>query len=139
MNKVNSYILKNFTNTFVSIFFTLFFMASIILFIRISKITSVIKLDFFELGKLYIYMLPNILMYTLPVTFFIGIVISLFKMSKENEMTVLFSLGYSPRKIAKFYFRFSFLITIALLLNSIFLILQKIFGAIKLVISKSIF
>jgi lipopolysaccharide export system permease protein len=97
-------------------------MASIILFIRISKITSVIKLDFFELGKLYIYMLPNILMYTLPVTFFIGIVISLFKMSKENEMTVLFSLGYSPRKIAKFYFRFSFLITIALLLNSIFLI-----------------
>ena len=103
MNKITKHILKNFIETFNPIFFSLFFMISIIYFIKIAKITSIIKVTFLELGELYIYMLPRLLLYTLPVVFFISIAISLSKMSKNNEINIIFSFGYSPKKLTKIF------------------------------------
>jgi len=122
MGRVNNYLLKNFSSLFSSLFFTLFFIASIIFFIKIAIITSVINITFAELGILYIYLLPNILIYTMPITFFIALCISLFNLSKENETIVLFTLGYLPNKIAKLFIVVAFIMSTLLVTNILVLI-----------------
>ena len=122
MGRVNHYLLKHFSSLFASLFFTLFFITSVIFFIKIASITSVIKIDFYELGLLYIYLLPNILIYTLPITFFIALCISLFNLSKENETIVLFTLGYRPKKIARLFIIVAALLSTLLIINILVLI-----------------
>ncbi len=122
MGRVNHYLLKHFSSLFASLFFTLFFITSVVFFIKIASITAVIKINFYELGLLYIYLLPSILIYTLPVTFFIALSISLFNLSKENETIVLFTLGYMPKKIARLFIIVSSLLSLLLVINIIVLI-----------------
>jgi len=64
--------------------------------------------------KLYIFVLPEILFYILPVTFFISATLSLFKLSNDNEIVVLFSLGIKPKFIIKTLLRPALLLTIVL-------------------------
>jgi lipopolysaccharide export system permease protein len=122
MGRVNNYLLKHFSSLFSSLFFTLFFITSVIFFIKIASITAVIKISFYELGLLYIYLLPNILIYTLPITFFIALCISLFNLSKENETIVLFTLGYMPKKISRLFITVSALLSLLLIVNILVLI-----------------
>ncbi len=122
MGRVNDYLLKQFSSIFASLFFTLFFITSIIFFIKIASITSVIKITFIELGTLYIYLLPNIIIYTVPITFFIAVCISLFNLSKENEIIILFTLGYSPKKITKLFLITASILSVILIVNIVVLI-----------------
>ncbi len=122
MGRVNNYLLKHFSSLFSSLFFTLFFITSVVFFIKIASITAVIKISFYELGLLYIYLLPNILIYTLPITFFIALCISLFNLSKENETIVLFTLGYMPKKISRLFITVSTLLSLLLIINILVLI-----------------
>ena len=122
MSKISKYILKNFTESFNPIFFTLFFMVSIIYFIKIAQITAIIKITFLELGKLYLFILPRIIIYTFPLVFFIAIALSLVKMSKDNEISVIFSFGVSPKKITKIFFILSLTTSLFLLVNALFLV-----------------
>jgi len=122
MRRVTKYILKNFVESFNPIFFSLFFMVSIIYFIKIAKITSVIKITFLELAELYLYILPRIIIYTFPVVFFISVAMSLVKLSKDNEITVMFAFGYSPKQVAKIFGTISLIVTAFLLMNAIFLV-----------------
>lgn len=122
MDRTSHYLLKNFSALFASLFFTLFFITSIVFFIKIASITSVIKINFLELGMMYVFLLPQILIFTLPITFFIAVSISLYNLSKENETIVLFTLGYSPKKIAIFFSIVSFLLTVLLIINFLILI-----------------
>ena len=122
MGRVNHYLLKHFSSLFASLFFTLFFITSVVFFIKIASITAVIKISFYELGLLYVYLLPNILTYTLPVTFFIALSISLFNLSKENETIVLFTLGYMPKKIARLFIVISSILSLLLIVNILVLI-----------------
>lgn len=122
MFRVYKYLLSNFASTFLSLFGTLFFIVAITFFIRISRITAVVEVTFLELGKLFLFILPQIFLFTLPISFFIGLALSLFRLSKENETTVMFSLGLTPLKVAKMFGVLSILLTIILLINSLVLI-----------------
>jgi len=122
MGRVNHYLLKHFSSLFASLFFTLFFITSVVFFIKIASITAVIKISFYELGLLYVYLLPNILIYTLPITFFIALCISLFNLSKENETIVLFTLGYMPKKISRLFIIVSAILSLLLIVNILVLI-----------------
>lgn len=53
--------------------------------------------------KLYLFMLPELLFYTLPVTFFISAVMTVSKLSFDYEMIVIFSLGVQPTSILRFF------------------------------------
>ncbi len=119
MDRVNRYLLINFFETFVSLFFTLFFLASVIFFIKISSLTSLFSVTFGDLFESYLYMLPQLIVYILPITFFIAVAMTVLKLSIENELIVLFALTMSPQKIAKLFFILSTLISIFLLVNSI--------------------
>jgi len=122
MSRVNSYLFSSFISLFSSIFFILFFIVSIIFFIKIASITSVIQINFIELLTLYIYLVPKLLLYTMPISFFISLSISLFNLSKENELIVLFTLGYSPKKISNFFLLLASAFSLLMIANIIILI-----------------
>jgi len=122
MNRVSRYLLKHFSELFSSLFFILFFITSVVFFIKITALTAIIKMNFWELGTLYIYLLPKTLVYTLPITFFIALCITLFNLSKENETIVLFTLGYDPKKIAQLFLGLSTLLSFILILDVLLLI-----------------
>lgn len=61
--------------------------------------TSVIKLSILEMFKLYTFVAPELLFFTLPITFFVAATLTLHKLSSDNEMTVIFALGIKPFKV----------------------------------------
>ena len=122
MSRVNKYLLFNFLSTFASLFSTLFLIMSIVFFIQIARITSYIEISFGELFKLYSFMLPRVLLFVVPIAFFVSLAMTLFRLSKENESIVIFTLGGSPNKIARFFLAFSALLSAALLVIAIVMI-----------------
>lgn len=104
MKRLKKYILSNFSSLFISIFLPLFSIASVIFLIKLAAYTAIIQLTIWEMTKLYIFILPQLLFYTLPITFFVAATLSLFKLSNDNEIIVLFALGIKPFFIVKTFF-----------------------------------
>ncbi|MBN2816019.1 MAG: LptF/LptG family permease [Campylobacterales bacterium] len=121
MKRVEKYLIANLSSLFTSIFMPLFFTASVIFLIKLATYTAIIELTIIDMGKLYLFVLPEILFYTLPISFFIAATLSLFKLSNDNEAIVLFSLGIRPIVIIKSLFKPAFALFIVLACN--FLIL----------------
>ncbi|MDD3769660.1 MAG: LptF/LptG family permease [Sulfuricurvum sp.] len=101
MDKLRRYILSNLSLLFFSIFLPLFAIASVIFMIKLATYTAVIQLSLAEMGKLYLFVLPELLFYTLPISFFVSGALTLYRLSNDNEMVVVFSLGIPPRFIAR--------------------------------------
>ena len=101
MDLFNKYILKNLGINIFSIFVPLFVIASIVFLIRVSSITSIIEISTFEIFKLYLFILPDLFFYTIPLSFFIGAVSTFHKLSSDSEMVVFFALGISPAKFLR--------------------------------------
>lgn len=118
---IKKYLFRQFIGSFLSIFLTLFLVSSIIVLFQIAKITSYIELSLYELFKLYSLMSVKLILFTIPISFFITCFMCVLRLSKENEIIMLFSLGYSPRKISNF---FSIL---ALFVSSILLVISIVF------------
>lgn len=95
-------------------FMPLFAIASVIFMIKLATYTAIIQLTLWDMVKLYLFVLPEILFYTLPITFFIAATLSLFKLSTDNEMVVLFALGIHPKFIFKTLFKPAMLLTLLL-------------------------
>ncbi len=120
--KLNKYLYSQFSLTFFPIFLALYFITSVIFLVKIASLTSVITINFLELFKLYSYVVPQILFYTLPISFFISLVITLSKLASEYELTVITSFGLKPTKILKIFFPITLMLSIALLVVSVGLI-----------------
>jgi lipopolysaccharide export system permease protein len=99
MHKLRRYIVGIFSLLFFSIFLPLFSIASVIFLIKLASYTAVIQLSLWEMFKLYLFILPELLFYTLPVTFFVAAALALFRLSSDNEMVVIFALGIRPNFI----------------------------------------
>ena len=97
-------------------------MMSIFSLVQIAALTSVMTINFGELLTLYSYSLPNLIFYTLPISFFLGLIISLSKLSSEYELIVITSFGLNPLKIFKVFFPIALTFSIVLLIISIGLI-----------------
>ncbi|CZE50010.1 LptF/LptG family permease [Campylobacter geochelonis] len=119
MDRVSKYLFSNFISSFASLFSTLFMIMSIVFFIQIARITSFIQIDIGELFKLYLFMLPRILIFTTPIAFFVALTMSFFRLSKENESIVIFTFGYSPKKISLFFTIVAFILSFLLLFISL--------------------
>src|SRR5574344_998793 len=90
--------------------------------VKIASLTSIITMNFFELFKLFSYSIPQIIFFTLPITFFISLAITLSKLSSEYELTVITSFGLNPEKILKIFFPITAILTLLLLVVSVGLI-----------------
>ena len=120
--KLNKYLYSEFGATFFPIFLSLFFITSIIYLVKIASMTSVITINLIELLTLYIYVIPNILFYTLPVTFFLSMLITLAKLSSEYELIVITSFGLTPKKIISIFLPITIILTFCMLFVSLGLI-----------------
>lgn len=114
MNRLRKYIIKNLSILFLSIFLPLFAIASVIFLIKLATYTAVIQLTIVEMLKLYLFILPELLFYTLPITFFVSSVLTLFRLSNDNEMVVIFSLGIRPNFIIKTLLKPALLLSVLL-------------------------
>ena len=99
MHKINKFILNQFIPIFFSIFFVISSIISLIYIITISNITSKIKITFFELAEFYILSLPQIILITISISFFISAINLYSKLSETQELIAFFSLGFSPIKL----------------------------------------
>jgi lipopolysaccharide export system permease protein len=117
MHRLKKYIISNLSILFISIFLPLFSIASVIFLIKLATYTAIIQLSLWEMSKLYFFILPEILFYTLPVSFFVAAVLSLFKLSNDNEVVVIFALGIHPKFILKTLFTPALLLSTLLLFN----------------------
>jgi len=117
MKRLEKYIIHNLSVLFLSIFIPLFTIASVVFLIKLATYTAVIELSIWEMTKLYFFVLPELLFYTLPITFFISATLSLFKLSNDNEIIVIFSLGIKPFFLLKTLLKPAIFLTIVLLLD----------------------
>ncbi len=99
MVSVRSYISSNFTKTFLTIFVPFFFIISLVYLVKISILTAKIQMTFPELMQLFGYSIPTILFHTLPISFIASIATTLQRLSVDNELIALFSLGLPARKL----------------------------------------
>ncbi|MDY0122482.1 MAG: LptF/LptG family permease [Sulfurimonas sp.] len=117
MYKLRNYIIKHFSILFVSMFLPLFAIASVVFLIKLATYTAVIQLSIWEMTQLYIFTLPEILFYTLPITFFVAATLTLFRLSNDNEIIVLFSLGIHPKFLLRVLLKPALLLSILLAFN----------------------
>jgi len=120
MLKLNKYLIDNFFSGFFTLFTILFIIASMVLMIALSNMTAMLKITIWEFLYLYILSLPEIVFYTLPLTFFITAAISISKLFENSELITVLSLGISPKKIIRPFLYISILISFVLIIITFF-------------------
>ncbi len=125
------YMLNQFLSTNLSLFGVLFLIVSMVFFIQLARMTASIEISLFDFFKLYSFMIPRILIFTLPLSFFIALTLTLYRLSRENESIVYFTLGFSPTQMGRFFLR------IAGLLSAFCLLVLLVFIPIALVLQNN--
>lgn len=120
--KLKQYLYSQLAITFFPIFLGLFFITSVIFLVKIAALTSIITIDFSELFKLFSYAIPQIIFFTMPISFFLSLVITLAKLASEYELTVITSFGLNPTKILKIFLPITLIVSSLLLIISVGLI-----------------
>lgn len=115
MNILKKYIRDSLSIIFLSIFLPLFSIASVVFLIKLAAYTAVIQLSLWEMAKLYFFIVPELLFYTLPISFFVASTLTLFKLSNDNEIVVLFSLGIHPKILLRIFLKHALLLSMILL------------------------
>jgi lipopolysaccharide export system permease protein len=67
--------------------------------VKISSLTSKIQINFAELILLYSYSIPEIIFYTIPLSFVAALANVLINLSQGNELIALYALGLKAKKI----------------------------------------
>ena len=89
--------------------------------IKVAAYTAYIQLTVTEMLKLYLFVLPELFFYTMPITFFVAASLALFRLSTDNEMVILFSLGIKPKYLLRVLMVPAFLLSSLLFFNFFFL------------------
>lgn len=101
MVNVRGYISSNFTKAFLTIFLPFFLIISLVYLVKISSLTAKIQITFGELVTLYAYSVPDIIFYTLPLSFVAALANVLMKLSQDNELIALYALGLKANKVLR--------------------------------------
>jgi len=96
---LSRYMSQNFTNSFLTVFLPLFFIGSLVFIVKISSLTALLQVNFLEMIELFSYNIPAILFYTLPISFLVAVATTLLKLSNENELIALISLGVKSKQL----------------------------------------
>lgn len=99
MVSIRAYLSSNLTKTFLTVFLPFFFIISLVYLVKISILTAKIQITFPELLQLFAYSIPTILFHTLPISFIASVATTFQRLSVDNELVALFSLGVSSGKI----------------------------------------
>jgi lipopolysaccharide export system permease protein len=119
MVNARSYITSNFSKSFLLTFLPFFLIISLVYLVRISSLTAKIKLSLSELLILYSYSVPDIIFYTLPLSFVAALTTVLIRMSTDNELIALYALGLKANRVLRSLFGVSLLFSVLLLTLSL--------------------
>ena len=125
MAKIRWYILSNFFKTFLSLFIPLFLIISLVYVVKIATLTTKIEISFSELIEIFSYFIPIILFYTMPISFMASVSSMFFRLSGDNELVALFSLGIRSSYIIRIINYLAIVLSIFLLFLSILIIPQS--------------
>ena len=120
MVSVRAYISSSFAKAFLTIFLPFFLIISLVYLVKISALTSQIQITFGELLMLYSYSVPDIIFYTLPLSFIAALANVLIKLSTDNELIALYALGLKAKKVLRSLLLLGFLFSLLLLVISLF-------------------
>ena len=120
MVSVRAYISSNFAKAFLTIFLPFFLIISLVYLVKISSLTSQIQITFGELLLLYSFSIPDIVFYTLPLSFIASLANTLIKLSVDNELIALYALGLKAKKVLRSLLLLGFLFSLLLLTISLF-------------------
>ncbi len=115
MVNVRGYISSHFSTSFLTVFLPFFLILSLVFLVKIASLTSKIQLSFLEILTLYSYAVPDIVFYTLPLSFITALSNVLLRLSQENELIALYALGLSADKVLKPLFYLALLFSLLLL------------------------
>ena len=101
MGKTRRYLLETFTKTYLVVFLPFLLIVSLIFLIQLSILSSKVNIGFAELGQLFGYMLPEIFFYTIPLSLIAAVANTFTRLSDDNELIALFSLGHSPGRLLR--------------------------------------
>lgn len=101
MVSVKGYLSSNFTKEFLIIFLPFFLIISLVYLVQISSLTYKIHISFSELLVLYGYSIPDIIFYTLPLSFIAALTNVLIKLSQGNELIALYALGLKAHNVLR--------------------------------------
>lgn len=100
MHKIISrYIFKEIAFLFVIILFVLTFVLLMGKFLQIMDLMINKGISFFAIAKLIIFLLPSLLMFTIPIAFLVSTLIAMGRFSADNEITALKTSGVSLMQI----------------------------------------
>ncbi len=125
MGKVRGFILSHFGSHYLLIFLPFFSILSIVYIIRISILSQTISLDAGEFLTLFGFFLPDILFYTLPLSFIAALTVTLTKLSEDNELIALFSFGMTPTRLLRIFAFPALLFAVLMLILSLHTIPQS--------------
>ena len=103
MGRVRGFILSHLGKQYLLIFLPFFSILSIVYIIRISILSQKISLNAGEFLTLFGFFLPDILFYTLPLSFIAAVTVTLTKLSEDNELIALFSFGLTPTRLLRIF------------------------------------
>ncbi len=118
MVNIRRYLSTHFARSFFTIFLPFFFIIALIYLVKISALTAQIQITFPELLKLFSYSVPDIIFYTIPISFVAALTIVLVKLSTDNELIALYALGFPSKKILSTLFVIAGLFSIFLFVVS---------------------
>jgi len=101
MVNVKGYISSNFTKAFLTIFLPFYLIISLVYLVKIAALTAKIQISLLELLTLYSYSIPDIVFYTLPLSFIAALANVLMKLSQDNELIALYALGLPSKEILR--------------------------------------
>lgn len=101
MVNVKGYVSSNFTKAFLTIFLPFYLIISLVYLVKIAALTSKIQISLTELLTLYSYSIPDIVFYTLPLSFIAALANVLIKLSQDNELIALYALGLPAKNILR--------------------------------------
>ena len=85
----------------MTIFLPFFLIISLVYLVKISSLTTQIQISMGELFQLYSYSVPDIIFYTLPLSFLVALANVLVKLSQDNELIALYALGLNAAKVLR--------------------------------------
>ncbi|MDR3163199.1 MAG: LptF/LptG family permease [Helicobacteraceae bacterium] len=98
---LDRYLLVSLWGSFFPLFGSLVMIASVVSFVQIASYSSMIKTTLSEMALLYVFQLPEIVLYTLPVSFFVAVMLSLSRLSSDLEMVVIFGFKVGVSRIMR--------------------------------------
>lgn len=121
MAKTRHFLLQAFVRKFLIVFLPFLLIVSLVFLIQISILSARINLESGELLRFFSYLIPEILLYTIPFALIAALANLFTSLSEENELIALFALGHRPIDLLKQYLPATILLSALLAVLSLML------------------